>query len=175
MLMCRRPEEWWKMAQKFQAGDGPFRFKTKLEGAANMESAAMRPPFDVPTIFGTKARVPVRGTINGKPFRTSLCNMGGGHLMVVNKELRTAAKCKAGDTVDVVLERDRQKRVIETPEEIKKALGGNKTARATWDSLSFTHKKEWVRALTEAKREETRRGRIEKLFEAMKAGKRIGF
>jgi len=163
------------MAQKFQPGDGPFRFKTKLEGVADMESAALRPPFDVSTVFGTKARVPVRGTINDQPFRSSLCNMGDGHFMVVNKELRTAAKCKAGDTVNVVLERDREKREIETPEEIREALSANKTAEATWESLSFTHKKEWVRAVSEAKKEETRRARIQKLVTAMKSGKRVGF
>jgi hypothetical protein len=163
------------MAHKFQPGKGPFHFKTRLEGMEGMDTAALRPPFDVPTIFGTKARVPVRGTINGQPFRSSLCNMGSGHLMVVNKELRTGAKCKAGDTVDVVLERDGEERTVETPGEITKALSTNKTAQATWESLSFTHKKEWVRAVADAKKEETRRARMEKLVAAMKAGKRIGF
>lgn len=163
------------MPKKFEPGDGPFHFKTKLAGVENMESAAMRPPFDVPSVFGTKARVPVRGTINGAAFRGSLCNMGDGYFMVVNKELRAAAQCKAGDTVDIVLERDREERVIETPDEIKKAVSANKTAQATWESLSFTHKKEWVRAVADAKKEETRRARIEKLVAAMKAGKRVGF
>ena len=163
------------MPKKFEPGDGPFHFKTKLVGVDNMESAAMRPPFDVPATFGTKARVPVRGTINGAAFRSSLCNMGDGYFMVVNKELRAAAQCKAGDTVDIVLERDREERVIETPDEIKKAVSANKTAQATWESLSFTHKKEWVRAVADAKKEETRRARIEKLVAAMKEGKRMGF
>jgi hypothetical protein len=159
----------------FIPGDGPFRFRTELVGVDNMESAAMKPPFDVPTVFGTKARVPVRGTINGAPFRSSLCNMGTGHFMVVNKELRATANCKAGDTVNVVLQRDRDERVIEAPAEIKKALARNKTAQATWDSLSFTHKKEWARAITEAKREDTRQARLAKMLAVLKAGKRIGF
>ncbi|MGH9431756.1 MAG: DUF1905 domain-containing protein [Terriglobia bacterium] len=42
----------------------------------------------MPAIFGTRARVPVRGAINGFPFRSSLCNMGDGHMMAVNKQLR---------------------------------------------------------------------------------------
>jgi len=60
------------MAKKgeFEPGDGPFKFRVKLEGVDNMEAAALRPPFDVPTVFGTKARVPVRGTVNGHPFRS---------------------------------------------------------------------------------------------------------
>ena len=162
-----------KKAQ-FEPGDGPFRFKVKLEGAEGMETAAMRPPFDVPTVFGTKARVPVRGTVNGSPFRSSLCNMGSGHMMVVNKELRTAANCAAGDVVDVVLQRDHEKRVVDVPAYIKKMIASNKTAQKTWDSLSFTHRKEWVRAIEEAKREETRQSRIKKMMDALNAGKRVG-
>jgi Bacteriocin-protection, YdeI or OmpD-Associated/Domain of unknown function (DUF1905) len=165
------------MARKdeFEPGDGPFKFRVKLEGADNMEAAALRPPFDVPTIFGTKARVPVRGTVNGYPFRSSLCNMGDGHLMVVNKEMRAGGKCKAGDTVEVVLQRDREERVVEVPAEIKKVIVSNKAAEKTWQSLSFTHQKEWVRAIGEAKREETKQVRIKKMMDALKAGKRVGF
>jgi hypothetical protein len=159
----------------FKPGDGPFEFKTKLEGMEGMEVAAMRPPFDVPTIFGTKARIPVRGTINRYPFRSSLCNMGDGHFMVVNKEMRAAAKCKAGDIVEVVLLRDREERVVDVPDYIAKHIASNKTAQATWDSLSFTHKKEWVRAIQEAKKEETRHARMQKMMDALKAGKRLGF
>ena len=164
------------MAKKgeFEPGDGPFKFRVKLEGADNMEVAALRPPFDVPTVFGTKARVPVRGTVNGYPFRSSLCNMGDGHLMAVNKEMRAGGKCKAGDIVEVVLQRDREERVVEVPGEIKKVIASNKTAEKTWQSLSFTHQKEWVRAIGEAKREETKQVRI-KMMDALKAGKRVGF
>jgi len=165
------------MAKKsdFEPGDGPFRFRVKLEGADNMEVAAMRPPFDVPAVFGTKARVPVRGTVNGYQFRSSLCNMGHGYFMVVNKQMRAGAKCKAGDVVEVVLQRDREERVVEVPAEISKVITSDKTAEKTWDSLSYTHQKEWVRAIGDAKRDETKQARIKKMMEAMKAGKRLGF
>lgn len=160
---------------EFEPGDGPFRFRVKLEGVEKMDAAALRPPFDVPTVFGTKARVPVRGTVNGYPFRSSLCNMGSGFFMVVNKEMREGGKCRAGDIVDVVLQRDRDERVIDVPAEIKKVMASNKTAEKTWESLSYTHQKEWVRAIGEAKREETRQARIKKMMDALKAGKRVGF
>jgi hypothetical protein len=160
---------------EFAPGDGPFRFKVKLEGQDRSQVAALKPPFDVPTVFGTKARVPVRGTINGYPFRSSLSNMGMGHMMAVNAQLRSGGKCQAGEIVDVVLERDREERLVEVPADIKKVIASSKTAQATWDSLSFTHKKEWVRAIQEAKREETRQSRIKKMMDALKAGKRVGF
>jgi hypothetical protein len=163
-----------KMA-KFQPGDGPFTFKVELEGVPGMESAALRPPFDVLGVFGTKARVPVRGTINGFPFRSSLCNMGSGHFMAVNKQIRDGAKCKAGDVVDVLLQRDRDERVVSVPADLQKVIASNKTAQATWDSLSYTHQKEWVRAIADAKKEETKQTRIKKMMDALKAGKRVGF
>ena len=50
------------MPAKFTPGDGPFKFRTKLLGVPGYRGAAVKPPFDVPTIFGTKARVPIRGT-----------------------------------------------------------------------------------------------------------------
>src|SRR5262245_7651500 len=159
---------------EFEPGDGPFEFRVKLQGVDGMDAAALRPPFDVPTVFGTKARVPVRGTINGYPFRSSLCNMGSGHMMVVNKQMREGGKCKAGDLVEVVLQRDRDERVVEVPSEIKKVIASNKTAEKTWESLSFTHLKEWLRAIGEAKREETKQARIKKMMDALKAGKRVG-
>jgi hypothetical protein len=61
-----------------------FRFKVKLNGMEGSSVAALSAPFSVEEVFGTKARVPVRGTINGFPFRSSLMPMGGCHRMVVN-------------------------------------------------------------------------------------------
>src|SRR5437763_8052335 len=100
------------------------KFRVKLAGMPGMETAAMKPPFDVPAAFGAKGRVPVKGTINGFPFRSSLMNMGSGHMMVVNAALRAGAHCKAGDTVDVVMERDDAKRTVAVPAWLKKTING---------------------------------------------------
>lgn len=162
-------------ASKFTPGDGPFKFRTKLLGDKNSSAAAVKPPFDVPTIFGTRARVPIRGTVNGFKFRTSLCNMGDGHFFVVNKEMREGGKCKAGDMVDIVIERDREERTVEVPSYMKRVIVKDKKAHETWSSLSYTCQKEWVRAIEDAKREETKQSRMDKLMAAMRAGKRVGF
>lgn len=158
----------------FTPGDGPFKFKTKLIGEKGTEVAAVKPPFDVPAVFGAK-RVPIKGTVNKFAFRSTLCNMGSGHMFAVNKTMREGGKCKAGDVVDVVIARDRDERKVEVPTYIAKTIAKDKKAKATWDSLSFTHQKEWVRAIEEAKKEETKKSRLEKMMAAMKAGKRIGF
>ena len=95
--------------------------------------------------------------------------------MAVNKQIRDGAKCKAGDMVDVLLQRDRDERVVDVPADLKKVIASNRAAQATWDSLSYTHQKEWVRAITDAKKEETKQTRIKKMMDALRAGKRVGF
>jgi hypothetical protein len=81
-----------------------FKMKLLSQDPATSDWAALKPPFDVAEVFERKGRVPVKGTINRFPFRSSLMNMGDGHMMVVNAEMRAEAKCKAGDVVSVVME-----------------------------------------------------------------------
>ncbi len=150
----------------------PIKFKVKLFGLPGMETAGLRPPFDVPETFGTKARVPVRGTINGAAFRSSLMNMGSGHCMVVNASLRAAANVKAGDVVIVVMERDDAPRVVTVPPWLKKIIHADARAKATWSKLSYSCQKEHVLAITDAKQEETRERRVAKMMAALKAGSR---
>ncbi len=120
------------------------KFKIKLLGQAGTEVAALKPPFDVVEVFQRKGRVPVKGTINGFPFRSSLMNMGNGHMMVVNAQLRAGAHCKDGDTVDVVMELDEDERTVEVPAYLKKIINGDAQAKEFWAKLSFTHQKEYV-------------------------------
>ena len=149
-----------------------LQFTAKIEGREAGVVAAIAPPVDVPEFFGTRARVPVRGTINGYPFRSSLSPYGGRHLMPVNKALRAGAGVNAGDMVEVVMERDEEERTVETPPLLKKALAKSKTAQANWDKLSFTHKKEMALAIVGAKQEETRARRLAKVVDILKTGKK---
>ena len=147
-----------------------LRFKAKIEGREVGAVAAITPPVDVPEFFGTRARVPVRGTINGYPFRSSLSPCGGRHMMPVNKLLRAGAGAEPGDMVDVVMERDEAERTVEAPPLLKKALARSKTAQANWDKLPSTHKKEMALAIVGAKQEETRARRLQKIVEILKTG-----
>jgi hypothetical protein len=148
------------------------KFKVKLIGEHGKSTAALKPPFDVVEVFHTKARVPVKGTINGFPFRSSLMNMGDGHMMAVNAELRAGANCKGGDTVDIVMELDEDERKVELPAPIKKVIASYPKAKESWSKLSFTHQKEWMRAIEDAKRPETREKRIAAMMEALRKDKR---
>jgi len=144
------------------------KFKVQLLGQEGSSVAALKPPFDVVEVFQRKGRVPVKGTINGFPFRSSLMNMGEGHMMVVNAELRAGAKCKAGDTVSMVMELDEDVRKVEVPAYLKKIIAADRNAKEAWDKLSFTHQKEYVREIDGAKRPETREKRIAAMMDALR-------
>ena len=146
------------------------RFRVVLEKDDNSEATGIRIPFSVEKEFGARARVPVRGTINGFAFRSSVFPMGEGcHYMAVNKELRAGAKAKGGDVVSVVMERDEEPRVITPPEDFARALKSNRAAQAAWDKLSYTHRKEYAKSIDEAKKPETRARRIEKAIAMLAA------
>jgi bifunctional DNA-binding transcriptional regulator/antitoxin component of YhaV-PrlF toxin-antitoxin module len=141
-----------------------FRIKLERSGGA----ARFTVPFNVQEVFGSKARVPVKGAVNGVPYRSSVFPMGDGkHYMVVNKSVRDAAGIEAGDTVRVTMEPDSEPRVVVVPSDFKTALARNGEARAAFDLLSYSHKKEYVKWITEAKKEETRVRRIEKAIEML--------
>jgi uncharacterized protein YdeI (YjbR/CyaY-like superfamily) len=92
--------------------------------------------------------------------------------MVVNAQLRGAAKCKAGDTVTVLMELDDDKRTVEVPAALKKVIDRDPKAREFWPKLSFTHRKEYVREIEGAKRPETREKRIAAMMDALRKGQR---
>jgi hypothetical protein len=147
-----------------------LRFKLGIEGKEAGVVAAITPPVDVQEFFGTRGRVPVRGTINGFAFRSSLMPMGGGHMMPVNKTLCAGAGVAPGDIVDVVMERDTAERTVEAPPELAKELAKNKRARERWDSLAFTHKKEMANSISGAKQEETKQRRLAKVMGVLNTG-----
>jgi hypothetical protein len=148
------------------------KFRVKLQGLPGSDAAVLKPPFDVVDVFQRKGRVPVKGTINGFPFRSSLMNMGDGHMMVVNAQVRAGAQCKGGDTVAVLMEFDEAKRTVAVPAWLKKIIDGDPKAKELWPKLSFTQQKEYVREIEGAKRPETREKRIAAMMDALRKGQR---
>lgn len=145
------------------------RFRIVLEKADDGSACGIRMPFDVAKVFGTRGRVPVCGTINGYPFRSTLSPMGGGHMMPVNRALRDGAGIAAGETISVLLERDDQPRAVAVPADLAAALAADHAARAAWDRTSYTHRREYVEAIEDAKRPETRARRIARTVGALAA------
>jgi uncharacterized protein YdeI (YjbR/CyaY-like superfamily) len=125
----------------------------------------------VAEIAAGKRRFPVRATINGYSWQTTITPMRGENLLGLNKEVRAAAGVAAGDTVDVLIELDTEPREVEVPAALAKALDGDTVARAAFENMSFTHRKEYARWIGEAKRDETRQKRVTQALERLREGK----
>jgi hypothetical protein len=126
-------------------------------------------PLDVPALFG-KVRAPVRGTVNGFPYRSRIMRYGGTYYLGLNSEVRQGAKVDAGDIATVEMELDDAPREVEVPRALAAALAAAPDARETFDGLSYTHRKEYARWIAEAKREETKRTRVEKAVAMLRDG-----
>jgi len=142
-----------------------LKFKSRLVATGpNSAWCFLQFPFDVVKLFGTRARVPVCGTINGFPFRSSLSPMGGRHLMCVNKEMQAGAQAKPGDFAQFVMQRDDKPRTVQLPPALKKRLAAFPKAKAVFDKLSYSHRKEYADWIAEAKQEKTVQSRLDKLI-----------
>lgn len=127
-------------------------------------------PFDVAQAFGKK-RVKIKASIDGEPYRGSLVRMGGPrHRLGVLKEIREKIGKGPGDEVQVTLEEDTEPRVIEVPADLHEALKSSPEAEAFFQKLSYTHQREYVRWIEQAKREQTRRDRIARTVEMLLQG-----
>jgi uncharacterized protein YdeI (YjbR/CyaY-like superfamily) len=113
----------------------------------------------------------VRGTINTFPFRSTIMRYGETYFLPVNRSVREGAKAAAGDSVAVTLERDDEPRFVKVPADFARALAQDARAKAAFERLSYSHRKEYVDWLVEAKRDETRRRRIEKAVAMLREGK----
>jgi Domain of unknown function (DUF1905) len=92
-----------------------YKFNAKIEAGIGGGAGVMF-PYNVEQEFGTKARVPVRSTIDGVPYTGSLVNCGDDcHLLGVLKSIREQIGKGPGDSVEVVLWRDAAERVVEVP------------------------------------------------------------
>lgn len=144
------------------------KFKAKLEVANDVGGRFVRCPFDSREEYG-EARPPVVGTVNGQPFRSRLMVYGGITYLGFTKEVREAAGIEDDAMLSITLERDTASREIEVPEDLQRALDAEPALRDVFTKLAFTHRKEFVKALTEAKKEETRARRLAQTLEKLRA------
>ena len=105
-------------------------------------------------------------------FRTTTMPYGGVDYVGLNRKVRKGASVNPGDRISVELERDTEPREVDVPPELAQALVGDAAAKAAFDRLSYTHRKEYARWTSEAKREETRERRLAKAVEMLRAGVR---
>lgn len=143
---------------KFTAG-----LKKTLRGGYGVDV-----PLDVKKEFGTKGMVKVKTKISGIDYRGSLTPMGGGnHILIVVKKIREELGVKEGDKLKIELAEDKAPRLVEVPADLKKLFTKNKKAKEIFDGMSYTHRKEYVNWINEAKKEETRQRRLIKAIEML--------
>ena len=116
-------------------------------------------PFDPKAAFGA-VRAPVMVTLNGHTFRSRVVAMGGPICVGLTKANRAAAGLEGGETVDVTVALDTAPRTVTPPADLLRALKAA-GALAAWKALSYTHQREHVEAIEDAKKPETRTRRIE--------------
>jgi hypothetical protein len=136
-------------------------------GEDDRTSATFIPvPFDVKAEFG-KARAPVMVTVAGYTFRSTVATYGGEYMIPLNKPRRAAAGVSAGEVVSVTVEADSEPRVVELPADVRAALDAAGLLEQ-WSAQSYSHQREHVDWIDEAKRLETRGRRIGKLVDSLR-------
>jgi Bacteriocin-protection, YdeI or OmpD-Associated/Domain of unknown function (DUF1905) len=148
-----------------------MRFRTRVELGGKTATGLLIPD-DVVAALGSGKRPAVRITIGGHTYRTTVASRGGRFLVPLSAENRAAAGVAAGEQVDVEIQADTAPRELTVPADVADALSHDSTAQRFFDALSYTHRKEWVRWIEEAKRPETRKARIAQAVAASHAGKR---
>ncbi|HEX2396215.1 MAG TPA: YdeI/OmpD-associated family protein [Bacteroidales bacterium] len=145
-----------------------FEFDAFIKKHETLNSGFIEFPYDVKKEFG-KGRAKVKALIDGFEYHGSLVKMGGDcHWIGINQEVRKAIGKNPGDKVHVIIEEETEERTVEVPDDLLQLMRKEPEVLAFFNKLSFTHKKEYVRWITEAKREETRKTRLVKAIEMMK-------
>ncbi len=127
-------------------------------------------PFDPQAVFG-KVRVPVKVTLNGYTFQSTIASMGGPPFIPLRKSNREAAGLEGTETIEVRLDVDTSKREVKPPADLVKALKAVPSAYERWQQLAYTHQREHVEAIEGAKKQETRERRIENAVRMVRATK----
>jgi hypothetical protein len=144
------------------------RFTAELERVGKT-SARFPVPFDLREAFG-RARPPVKVTIGGHTWRTTPGVYGGTGYIGLNRAVRAASGVDAGDRVRVTMELDTEPRTVDPPEDLRAALEAEPGAVATYEGLSFTHRREYAEWVQGAKRPETRTKRVAETVRRVRAG-----
>ena len=117
-------------------------------------------PAEVVAALDAGKRPPVVVNVNGYEYRSTVAPMGGKYLLPFSADRRQESGIQGGDAIDVELTLDTAPRTVDAPDDLQFALNSSATAAAAWDKLSYTHRKEHVRSVLDAKKAEARTRRI---------------
>jgi hypothetical protein len=145
-----------------------MKFRALIEGAGKT-AAGIEVPAEVVAALGQSKRPPVRVTINGYTYRSTVAVLGGRFMLGVSNEVRASAGVAAGDEVEVEMELDTAPREVTVPPELAKVLAGDPAARTAFDALSYSKQRLLVDPVANAKTAETRERNIAKALSSLRA------
>ena len=152
--MESKPAKTWKFQATIQPADG---------GGAYVFF-----PYDTQQEFATQSKIPIQALIAGISYRGSLIPYGmPQHMLHVSKAIRQQSGKNIGDEIEIELWKDDQPRTLEIPSNFQSLLEQH-GLESFFDSLSHTHRKEYVRWITEAKTDATKSKRLTKALEMLK-------
>ncbi len=143
-----------------------FRSKVLLAGKT---ATGVEVPEKVVLGLGSTRRPLVKVTINGYTYRNAIAPMGGTYMLGISEEVRNHAGVKAGDTVDVDVVLDTEKRDVEVPPELAKALAKDAKAKKYFEGLSYSRKIALVNPIANGKTLDTRQRNLAKAMAELKA------
>lgn len=133
-------------------------YTCKIDGDGTAMSA-LPVPFDPKHLFG-KIRAPIIVRIGDFSYRSTIAAMGGPLFIPLRKSNREAAGVEIGQEIEVTLTLDEAPRTVELPDDLEAAIKAIPGGIEAWEKASFTHRREYVEAINEAKRPETREKRV---------------
>jgi hypothetical protein len=148
-----------------------MRFRTTIQQAGNT-ATGIRVPDEVMAALASGKKPPVRVTINGHTYRSTVATVSGQPMVGLSVENRAATGAAGGDTVDVEIELDTAPREVDVPPQLAGALAGDADAMRFFDSLSNSQKSWHTAAIAGAKTDETRQRRLDKSMQMLREGRK---
>jgi uncharacterized protein DUF1905/bacteriocin resistance YdeI/OmpD-like protein len=146
-----------------------MRFRTRIELHGKTATGIVVPPEVVESLKSGK-RPPVRVTINGHTYRSTVSPMAGEFRLPISAEHRASSGVEVGDEVEVEIEPDTQAREVNVPPDLLEALDRDADAKRFFDGLSFSNKQRIVLSIEGARTSETRLRRITKAISELREG-----
>lgn len=143
-----------------------MKFRTKVELHGKTATGITVPP-EVVEALGTSKKPAVKVTINDYTYRSTVAARNGKFMLPLSAENRQGAGVVAGDEIEVSLELDSEPREAEVPADFLEALERDTDARQAFEKLSYSHKRQHILAIEDAKTPETRQRRIEKAISTL--------
>lgn len=153
---------------------GSVQFKAIIQQNGEMNAAFVEFPFSTEELFNKKGQVKIKATFDDKvEYRGSLAKMKSDcHILGLTQEIRKQLGKTFGDEVSVSLIEDKEERTVEIADDIALIFNENQHAKMLFDKMSYTHKKEYIRWIEEAKKPETRENRKLKMIQMILDGKK---